>query len=215
MFERQSLAEQVEAELRREITEGRLSPGARVSIADYQTAWNISATPFRDALRSLETQGLVTIEARRGVFVAPMNQQTLREIFDLRIALEPMAVELATPRIPAPLLADLVAGYETTAARLAQGQPVDLQTDDQAVHDLAREYCGNVRLGRLIAEQTGLFIWAQNTIVSELPRSHALALPEHLAIAQAMAARDAGRAAAAMRRHLENTRDRIIALRAG
>ncbi len=214
MFDRQSLSEQVEAELRREITEGRLPPGARVSIADYQTAWNISATPFRDALRSLETQGLVTIEARRGVFVAPMNQQTLREIFDLRIALEPMAVELATPRIPAADLTALVAGYESAEAALTQGQPVDLESIDQAVHDLARDHCGNVRLARLIAEQTGLFIWAQNTIVSELPRSHALALPEHLAIAQAMGRRDATGAAAAMRRHLENTRDRIIALRA-
>lgn len=214
MFERQSLAEQVETELRREITTGRLPPGARVSIADYQATWNISATPFRDALRSLETQGLVTIEARRGVFVAPMNPQTLREIFDLRIALEPMAVELATPRVPESALVALVGVYAGAEARLARGESVDLKVDDQAVHDLARDHCGNARLARLIEEQRGLFLWAQNTIVSELPRSHALALPEHLAIARAMAAREAKEAAAAMRRHLENTRDRIIALRA-
>ena len=96
MFNRASLSAQVEAALRQEITLGRLRPGQRISASDYLTSWNVSITPFRDAVRTLQSQGFVTVEPRKGVYVAPMNLKTLREIFELRMALECMAIELAT-----------------------------------------------------------------------------------------------------------------------
>ena len=52
VFNRASLSEQVEAALRQEITLGRLRPGQRISASDYLTSWNVSITPFRDAVRT-------------------------------------------------------------------------------------------------------------------------------------------------------------------
>lgn len=209
-FNRLSLAEQAEAALRHEITAGRMAPGSRVNTAEFQASWNISSTPFRDALRALEQQGFVEIEPRKGVFVAAMDLDTLREIFDVRIALEVRAVELATPRIPETALLPLIARYRLMQA----GGPVAIEADDRAVHDLARDHCGNRRLTRMLTAQADLFSWAQNAIIAELPHSYALALPEHLDIAEAFLSRDVGRSTAAMRRHLDNSRDRLAALRA-
>ena len=211
-FNRQSLAEQLEGALRREITEGRVAPGERVNVSGYQSSWRVSSTPFRDALRALEMQGFVTIEPRKGVFVAPMNIDTLKEIFDVRIALECMAVELSTARIPQDRAGALVARYQEAMA--GDGKAEDLESEDRAVHDLAREYCANPRIQRLLVGQMDLFSWAQNTIIAELPHSFALALPEHLEIAEAYLAHDVEAATRAMRNHLENSRDRLVAMRA-
>ena len=211
MFDKASLSEQVEFALRREITEGRIRPGERVSVADYQEAWNISSTPFRDAIRALETQGFVAVAPRRGVYVAPMDLATVKEIFDLRIALEGMAVELATSLIPHERAQDVLDTYRHARALLLKGDPSALSSTDMLVHDLVREHCGNRRLQRLLASQMDLFRWAQNAIISKMPSSYEVALPEHIAIMSAICDQDTVRAVQAMRTHLQNSRERLIA----
>jgi DNA-binding GntR family transcriptional regulator len=211
MFNKLSLSEQVEDALRQEITEGRVLPGERVSINDYQETWNISSTPFRDAIRALEMQGFVKVEPRKGVYVAPMNRETIREIFDLRIALECMAVELATPLVPQEEAEAARSAYLEMPALFDRADAATLKTTDILVHDLARNHCGNRRLQRLLVGQMDLFRWAQNSIIQQMPRSYEIALPEHLEIMNAICARDVSRATRAMRTHLENSRARLEA----
>jgi DNA-binding GntR family transcriptional regulator len=211
MFNKLSLSEQVEDALRREITEGRKLPGERVSIADYQDSWNVSSTPFRDAIRSLEMQGFVKVEPRKGVYVAPMNVETIVEIFDLRIGLECIAIELATKRVPQEIAETSRGAYLELKSVLETENPEALGSRDRLVHDLGREHCGNRRLQRLLLGQMDLFRWAQNAIIQNLPHSYEIALPEHLAIMDAVCKRDEKGAAAAMRAHLENSRERLLA----
>lgn len=211
MFNKLSLSEQVEDALRQEITEGRVQPGQRVNIADYQDNWNVSSTPFRDAVRALEIQGFLTIEPRKGVYVAPMNVRTMREIFDVRIALEGMAMELATVLVPQEEADGALNLYLEMQALAAKGDTSSLAANDSVVHDLAHTYCGNSRLQRLLTGQRDLIRWAQNTIVMKMPHSYEVALPEHIEIMRAMSTRDPSRAGAAMRTHLENSRERLEA----
>lgn len=146
MFERSSLSEQVEAALKKEITSGRMQPGQRISANDFKGLWKISTTPFRDAVRSLEMQGFLTVEARKGIYVAPLDAKAVDEVFDLRIALECMAVERATPLVPTEEAARVLKVYETAQKELKAGSlTIDGKTD-RLVHDLARLHCGNKRL---------------------------------------------------------------------
>ena len=209
MFNKASLSEQVEDALRLEITEGRVAPGQRVNLTDYQESWNVSSTPFRDAIRALEMQGFVTVEPRKGVYVAPMNLDTVKEIFELRIALECMAVELAAELVPQDKADAALDAYLRVRDLLARGDTSELGPTDRVVHDLARDHCGNRRLQRLLVSQMDLFRWAQNTIIWKMPRSYELALPEHIEIMTAVCKRDKAQAARAMRKHLENSRDRL------
>ncbi|MDR5762854.1 MULTISPECIES: GntR family transcriptional regulator [unclassified Caballeronia] len=211
VFDRASLSEQVELALKEEIIGGRVRPGQRINIGDFQTAWKVSSTPFRDALRSLEIQGFVTVEARKGVYVAPLDQQTVNEIFDLRIALECMAVERATLAVPPEEAERVRAAYLNAAEALQQGDPEPIAQADRQVHELAHVYCGNVRLQKALSSHMELIRWAQRAIVDKLTGAYEIALPEHIAIIEAVCLRDAQGAAKAMRAHLENSRDRLSA----
>ena len=209
VFNRASLSEQVEAALRQEITLGRLRPGQRISASDYLTSWNVSITPFRDALRTLQNRGFVTVEPRKGVFVAEINLKTLREIFELRIALECMAIELATSRADAGEAERVRAAYVKAGARVREGDRALLAETDEAVHDFGRNGCGNARLQQLLSSHMDLIQWTQNTAIRRLPESLELALPEHIAIMDAVCARDAAQASHAMRSHLESAYRRM------
>lgn len=211
MFNKLSLSEQVEDALRQEITEGKVRPGQRVTIADYQDRWNVSSTPFRDAIRALEIQGFVQVQPRKGVYVAPLNLDTIKEIFDLRIGLECIAIELATPLVPQDVAESARTAYIELKTALATEDSSALAARDRLVHDLGREHCGNRRLQRLLLSQMDLFRWAQNAIIQNLPHSYEIALPEHIAIMDAVCDRDALRASAVMRSHLENSRERLLA----
>jgi DNA-binding GntR family transcriptional regulator len=204
VFNRASLSEQVETALRQEITLGRLRPGQRISASDYLTSWNVSITPFRDAVRTLQNRGFVTVEPRKGVFVAEINRKTLQEIFELRIALECMAIELATSRAYSEEAERVRAAYVKAAVRVRKGDSSLLMETDEGVHDFGRNACGNARLQQLLSSHMDLIQWSQNTAIRKFPASLELALPEHIAIMNAVCARDTAQAARAMRTHLEN-----------
>lgn len=205
MFDKLSLSEQVENALRDEITHGRLRPGQRISVSDYQESWKISSTPFRDAVRSLERQGFIIVEPRRGVYVSPIDAEAVKEIFDVRIALECMAIELATPLVPIAEAERVRDAYLQAQRQARLGDRSLLNATDRLVHELALDYCGNSRLQRLLTSQVHLIRWAQNTIIKEMPAALELALPEHIDILDAVCAREAERAARAMRLHLGNS----------
>jgi DNA-binding GntR family transcriptional regulator len=209
MFNKSSLSEQVEAALRQEITHGRLRPGERINASSYLSSWDVSITPFRDAVRTLQNQGLVTVEPRKGVYVAPLNLKTLQEIFELRIALECMAIELATLRGDAKEAERVLAAYAVAGKRARKGDCSLLAKTDQSVHDFARNSCGNTRLQLLLSSQMDLIQWTQNIAIRDFPESRQLALPEHVAIMEAVCAHDATAASHAMRAHLENAYRRM------
>jgi DNA-binding GntR family transcriptional regulator len=210
-FDRASLSEQVELALKEEIMGGRMRPGQRINVGDFQAAWNVSSTPFRDALRSLEIQGFVTVEARKGVYVAPLDVQAVNEIFDLRIALECMAVERATPAVPQEEAQRVRTAYVEADEACRRGDPSLIEQTDRKVHELAHVYCGNARLQKALSSHMELIRWAQRMIVRKLSHAYELALPEHIDIMDAVCARDAEAASRAMRRHLENSRERLSA----
>lgn len=210
MLNKLSLSEQVEIALRKEIIEGRVQPGQRINITEYQQLWGISSTPFRDAVRSLEVQGFVIVEPRKGIYVASLDLNMLNEIFAIRIALECMAIELATSLVTQEEAEEAREKYCSIAGRTAEDSFPKLREIDELVHNLARDRCGNVRLQRLINSQLDLIRWVQNAIVQKVPNSYEVALPEHLAIMDAVCDRNSIRASQAMRDHLEATRIRLV-----
>lgn len=209
----ESLAEKAMDALSKEIFSGRLEPDQRVDLAAYAATWKISVTPVRDAAKQLESIGLLKVLPRRGVFVSEMNLKDLKDIFDVRIALECLAVKLATPRIPDKEARRALALYET-----AKEKKTDLQRErllpkiDLLIHNLAREYCGNPRLRKIMDGFDYLIKWTQATIIANVQESFSKTLPEHIAVCQAVCDRDPERAVTAMRLHLRNTSERIEAL---
>jgi DNA-binding GntR family transcriptional regulator len=85
----------VAEELRRLILSGELKAGARLRQVELAQRFNVSTTPVREAFTVLARQGLVRHDVQRGVVVFSPSEKDVRENYELRIALEPLATEIA------------------------------------------------------------------------------------------------------------------------
>ena len=83
-----SVVDLVIDEVRRSILDGSLRPGAPVSIAELSARLEVSHIPVREALRRLESEGLVELRPSRSAVVAPLSRQDLSDVFNLRELLE-------------------------------------------------------------------------------------------------------------------------------
>lgn len=84
--------------LRQQILNGDLKPGSR--LAQYELAQNLhmSITPLREAIRRLSSEGLLEVGSHRDVRVPQMSSSEARQLFEVRLSLEPTATELAAER---------------------------------------------------------------------------------------------------------------------
>ena len=85
--------------LRSMILSGELAPGTRLRQVEIAQRFNVSTTPVREAFTSLAREGLVRQDAHRGVEVFRPSVPDIRENYEIRLALEPLAAELAAARI--------------------------------------------------------------------------------------------------------------------
>jgi DNA-binding GntR family transcriptional regulator len=92
-----TVVDSVVAELRRMMLAGELKPGERLIEERLTEHMGVSRPPLREALRILQRDAVVNYLPRRGVIVAPLAPQDVREIYTLRRALEGLAVDLAVP----------------------------------------------------------------------------------------------------------------------
>src|SRR5262249_46233884 len=101
-----ALADAATYRLREAILDGRLPAGERIVERDGPEAFGLSRGPIRDALRRLETEGLVELLPRRGARVATLSHADAEEAIALRAAVEPVAVAFSLTRHRAELLDD-------------------------------------------------------------------------------------------------------------
>lgn len=86
------LSERVANILRDEILSGRLEPGSRIRQEDLARQFEVSRIPVREALRQLESDGLITLRANSGAWVAKLDMKEFIEIYKIRERLEPLAL---------------------------------------------------------------------------------------------------------------------------
>jgi DNA-binding GntR family transcriptional regulator len=85
--------------LREDILSGELSGGVQLKQEELATKFNVSMSALREALKSLEAEGLVRFYPNRGAVVTELSVAEAREIFDIRLFLELGALELAIPNL--------------------------------------------------------------------------------------------------------------------
>lgn len=195
-----SRADFVYSSLRAFIRDGRLRPGDRLRETEVADRLGVSRTPVREALRRLESEGLVAYAARRGLIVAELDQQQVTELYALRVILEGGAARLAAQHASEVE----VRALRAIVARHADVPPEDLATHvqlnrlfHQAIYQAARNRYLLVALNSL---QDSLALLRETTYAA--PGRPAAALQEHLEIADAIERRDAAAAEAAARHHI-------------
>ncbi|MFZ0386835.1 MAG: GntR family transcriptional regulator [Solirubrobacteraceae bacterium] len=91
----QTRAAAVTQELRRLIKTGELPPGSRLRQVEIAGRFGVSTTPVREAFTALTREGLIRHDTHRGAVVFPPTDADVRENFEIRLALEPLATEMA------------------------------------------------------------------------------------------------------------------------
>lgn len=96
---RTSLTEQITTELRRRILNGQLAEGTTLRQERLATELGVSRIPLREAIRHLESEGLVVSELHKGAVVSSLSPGELEELFGIRMQLETWLFEAAIPRM--------------------------------------------------------------------------------------------------------------------
>lgn len=122
--------------LRTSILTGELKPGERLMEIHLADKLGVSRTPIREAIRKLELEGLVTMIPRRGAEVAQITEKNLRDVLEVRRALDALAVELACERITEDELAELKKACENFELETKRGNANQVAQADVELHDI-------------------------------------------------------------------------------
>ena len=104
---RANLNDQVYATLRERILTREPGPGAKLSLHELAAELGVSRSPVHHALTRLVSEGLLSVKARRGYFVTPVTSQALLEGYEVRLALELHAADVAVDTASDEQVADL------------------------------------------------------------------------------------------------------------
>lgn len=187
--------------LRQEILEGRLGPGAELREVALAEELGVSRGPIREALGRLAAEGLVEVRPRRSAVVRSVSRDEFLELYQVREALEVMAVRLATSGLTREKLASLHELTDWMAACADEGNVDDFFEANRAFHLRWFELAGNVRLEDLYRQllgQMGQHRSRSLRLRGDLRDS----VQEHLAVLEAAALGNAERAAALMAEHI-------------
>lgn len=206
-----SLSDKIETQLKQEIMSGDLAPGQRLTIDEIAGRLQVSAMPVRDAVRRLDGLGFLKVAPRRGVFVEDFDQTRFKHTMETRIALECLAVELATEQIPADEIRYADEQYRKGYAYAVEtGDLSRLAECDNLLHDLIISYADNPLLVDILRQLQDLIMWAHHIVARYRPDAQLDALPEHLEILSALGERDVAATQSALRSHLQGTMQRTL-----
>lgn len=195
--------------LRQSILTGELKPGERLMEIHLADKLGVSRTPIREAIRMLELEGLVTMIPRRGAEVAQITEKNLREVLEVRGALDALAVELACERITEEELEQLHKACVHFEAETKKGNANRVAQADVALHDIILAASRNEKLVQMIGNFSQQMYRYRLEYVKEEAHYETL-IREHRIIYEAIRDRDKERGAKAIRLHIENQEKAVI-----
>ncbi len=201
-LENRTLREQVADHLREEILSSRLAPGVELSEVALARSLGISRGPLREALGQLAAEGLVTIVPRRGAVVKRLTRQEFIDAYQVREALESLAIKLAVPRLTEREKGELHGMAEQMERAAAKGDADRFFELNRQFHARLVHASGNSKLEEVhsqLVAQMGRLMKQSVQLRGGIEQSAA----EHRAILEAVDAGDPERAAQLLEDHIE------------
>ena len=137
--------------LRQAILRGELKPGERLMEVRLAKKLGVSRTPIREAIRKLELEGLVLMIPRRGAEVAEITEKSMRDVLEVRRALEVLAVSLSCDRISGEQIEALKEAAEEFDRSLTSDDVTRTAESDVHFHDIIYRSTDNQRLIQLLS----------------------------------------------------------------
>ena len=195
--------------LRQAILRGELKPGERLMEIQLANKLGVSRTPIREAIRKLELEGLVLMIPRKGAEVAEITEKSLRDVLEVRRALEELAVELACEKITPEQIQELKDAAASFRDSLQEGDITRIAEADVKFHDVIYLATDNQKLIQLL---NNLREQMYRYRVEYLKRSdfHQQLMDEHEEIIETIESGQKDRAVQVVCQHVDNQVEAVM-----
>ena len=198
---RANLNERVYDQLRTRILTRQEPSGAKLSLHALADELGVSRSPVHHALTRLVSEGLLTVQPRRGYYVAPVTARAVAEGYDVRLALELLAAERSVGALEDSQLARLAELLAGTDAAISHEE---WDAANAAFHEFQIDLAGNALLSRFYRELSVNLM--MQVIRGGHVEGHAQLVTEHRRIVDAFSAGAIPGAQEAIREHIESGR---------
>jgi DNA-binding GntR family transcriptional regulator len=196
------------ARLRTAILRGEFAPRQRLIETELAERYSTSRFVLRNALTRLATEGLVELQPNRGARVREISIDEAIEITEIRRAVEGLVAARAAERITGEETVTLRALGDEMADVVARSDMVRYSELNARLHGLIRSIGRHASATRIIEQLNGQMVRHQFRLAL-VPGRPSVSLPEHLAVIEAICARDPDRAEREMRAHLTSVLDAL------
>lgn len=209
-----TLGDRVYQTLREQILQGQYEPGQKLNLDQLARELQVSNTPIREAMARLERIGLVEIVPYSGPKVKHLNVSHVVSIYDVRIALEELAIRLVSEREDSDIFDGMRVALEMQDRASKGDDPRAVLDADRAFHDALVEASGNIVLLEMLpglSDRTRLVLELNTPPSAELDRAAALrGLQGHQRIFDALQADDPTTAALELRHELTRGKEHLV-----
>lgn len=203
---------QVAEIVRSAILSGALVPGDQLKQDDLRAELGVSPTPIREALRQLESEGLVTLYPNRGVFVASVSAEELFGVLlPVRLVLERYAVSQVLPEFSNELFAGLERQVRAMEQAAAADDRASVYEADMAFHELLVASSGaphTIQLWRAVQPRVRVVMYQlgpRHSSLDEIPA-------EHVEFLEVLGRGDPSEVDSFLERHIVGDSERLLAL---
>ncbi|MEA4818885.1 MAG: GntR family transcriptional regulator, partial [[Clostridium] scindens] len=195
--------------LRQAILRGELKPGERLMEIQLANKLGVSRTPIREAIRKLELEGLVLMIPRKGAEVAEITEKSLRDVLEVRRALEELSVQLACEKITKEEIRELERVAKEFQQVVKSSDITEIAEVDVRFHDIIYTATDNQKLIQLL---NNLREQMYRYRVEYLKRDGVFPqlIAEHEAIIRHIENNEKEKATEVMCRHIDNQVEAVI-----
>ena len=208
-----ALRDSIATAIRSAIANGQLRPGDPVPEAQIAEQLRVSRSPVREAFRKLEEQGLLVSYPHRGTYVTQFTEKDAREIYQLRVGLEGLAMRWAVETGQGPeLQARLARIVDRMRLLVGTDRMSEMAELDSEFHTAIMEASGNSRLQQ-VWRGMDPFVWMLVGLIRDEEEATvvpARLIPEHEEVLAALADNDPRVAEAAVHAHILRRRDTAL-----
>lgn len=205
---RQSLAEQVYSDLKKQIILNKLESGQKITIKDIQDMYSVSSTPAREALNMLASEGLISIQSNVGAHISQFSKKDSLEIHDLAALLDTYALEYALKNADRHELIEKVEAAFHKHEKEDSNEELAKQFYENYFHNVFFEFVSNSRILNIKERNRAEF--AIVVYKARYNRDPHESENEHLKVLEAIKANDDALAIKMMEEHFANGRQRLI-----
>ncbi|MCM3585959.1 GntR family transcriptional regulator [Mesobacillus maritimus] len=200
------LYQQAYRELKRLIVTGKLQPGEKVIMSKLAEQYEISRTPLREALRQLQTEGLI-VQTHSTMKIVELDKKDFLDLYETRTILEKEIVGMIVPLVPPEDFSELENLLSKSKEAMAEEDPYKILELNTSFHEKLMNYCPNLRMVQLLNHvRSLLLIYRAN--INKKAKNNLEIYKEHLEILKAIKARDVQQAKQLIEVHMQNDQKR-------